>query len=78
PPILRGQVGIAGAAGSPGALDQDLHQPDVALAGLARAALAAGDVVASFYRERQFLAGLGIPVQLLPDHGALGRTDLRL
>ena len=34
--------------------------------------------VANFYRERQFLAGLGIPVQLLPDHGALGRTDLRL
>jgi hypothetical protein len=34
--------------------------------------------VASFYRERQFLAGLGIPLQLLPDHRALGRTDLRL
>lgn len=33
---------------------------------------------ASFYRERQFLIGLGIPAQLLPDHGALGRTDLRL
>ncbi len=33
---------------------------------------------ASFYRERQFLAGLGIPAHLLPDHRALGRTDLRL
>lgn len=43
------------------------------------ATLTAGSrTVASFYRERQFLAGLGIPVQLLPDHRALGRTDLRL
>jgi hypothetical protein len=33
--------------------------------------------LAGFYRERQFLAGLGIPAQLLPDHRALGRTDLR-
>jgi hypothetical protein len=32
--------------------------------------------LASFYRERQFLAGLGIPARLLPDHGALGRSDL--
>lgn len=32
--------------------------------------------LASFYRERQFLAGLGIPAHLLPDHGALGRADL--
>jgi hypothetical protein len=29
-------------------------------------------------RERQFLAGRGIPGQLLPDHGTLGRTDLGL
>jgi hypothetical protein len=34
--------------------------------------------LASFYRERQFFASLGIPAQLLPDHGALRRTDLRL
>jgi hypothetical protein len=33
--------------------------------------------LASFYREHQFLAGLGIPAHLLPDHRALGRTDLR-
>lgn len=33
--------------------------------------------LAGFYRERQFLIGLGIPAQLLPDHGTLGRTDLR-
>jgi hypothetical protein len=33
---------------------------------------------ASFYRERRFLvAPLGIPEELLPDHFALGRTDLR-
>jgi len=32
--------------------------------------------LASFYRERQFLTGLGIPAHLLPDHGALGRADL--
>jgi len=33
--------------------------------------------LASFYRERQFLIALGIPARLLPDHGTLGRTDLR-
>jgi hypothetical protein len=33
--------------------------------------------LASFRREHQFLVGLGIPAQLLPDHGALGRADLR-
>jgi hypothetical protein len=33
---------------------------------------------ASFYRERQYLIELGIPDGLLPDHRALGRTDLRL
>lgn len=32
---------------------------------------------AGFYRERQYLIGLGIPEGLLPDHRALGRTDLR-
>ena len=34
--------------------------------------------IAGFYRERQYLIGLGIPDGLLPDHRALGRTDLRL
>lgn len=33
--------------------------------------------VAGFYRERQYLVGRGIPWDLLPDHRALGRTDLR-
>jgi hypothetical protein len=34
---------------------------------------------ASFYRERRFLVtSAGIPDELLPDHVALGRTDLRL
>jgi hypothetical protein len=32
---------------------------------------------ASFYRQRQYLTGLGIPEGLLPDHRALGRADLR-
>jgi len=31
---------------------------------------------AGFYRERRYLAGLGIPYEYLPDHRALGRTDL--
>jgi hypothetical protein len=35
--------------------------------------------VAGFYRERQLLiTQAGIPDALLPDHLALGRTDLRL
>ncbi len=34
--------------------------------------------IATFYCERQYLIGLGIPDGLLPDHRALGRTDLRL
>lgn len=34
--------------------------------------------IAGFYRERQYLIGLGIPDGLLPDHRALGRMDLRL
>jgi hypothetical protein len=34
--------------------------------------------IARFYRERQYLTGLGIPDEHLPDHHALGRTDLRL
>jgi hypothetical protein len=34
--------------------------------------------VTSFYRERHYLTMLGIPEELLPDHWALGRTDLRL
>ena len=33
---------------------------------------------AGFYRERRYLIGLGIPDEQLPDHRALGRTDLRL
>lgn len=33
--------------------------------------------VADFYRQRQFLIYLGIPDGQLPDHRALGRTDLR-
>ena len=32
---------------------------------------------ADFYRERQYLVGLGIPEELLPEHRAAGRTDLR-
>src|SRR5206468_7092046 len=46
PPKLRGQVGLAATGGRPGALDQHLAQPAVALGGLAGAALAAGEVVA--------------------------------
>ena len=34
--------------------------------------------IARFYRERTYLTGLGIPGEHLPDHHALGRTDLRL
>ena len=34
--------------------------------------------IATFYCERQYLIGLGIPDGPLPDHRALGRTDLRL
>ena len=34
--------------------------------------------LAGFYRERQYLLSLGIPDEHLPDHHALGRTDLRL
>ncbi len=52
---------------------------DPAAARQALAMFTAGSsTVASFYRERQYLIGLGIPAQLLPDHGALGRTDLQL
>jgi len=32
---------------------------------------------AGFYREREYLVSLGIPDKKLPDHYALGRTDLR-
>src|SRR3954470_18129178 len=45
-PELGGQVGVAGAGGGPGALGEDVLQPDIAVGGLARAAFAAGDVVA--------------------------------
>jgi hypothetical protein len=34
--------------------------------------------IAAFYRERKYLTGLGIPDEHLPDHHALGRTDLRI
>lgn len=34
--------------------------------------------ITGFYRERQYLIDLGIPDGLLPDHQALGRTELRL
>jgi len=37
---------------------------------------AASRTFAGFYRERQYLIGLGIPDEHLPGHGALGRTDL--
>src|SRR5512133_2705207 len=46
PPVLGGQVGVAAAGSGPGALGQHVGQPAVALGGLARAALAPGDVVA--------------------------------
>src|SRR5215216_4200089 len=46
PPELRRQVGVAAAGRRPGAFGQHLTQPAVALGGLARAALATGDVVA--------------------------------
>src|SRR5436305_880964 len=45
-PELGGQVGVVGAGGGPGALGEDVAQPHVAVGGLARAAFAAGDVVA--------------------------------
>ena len=37
---------------------------------------AASRTFAGFYRERQYLIGLGIPDEHLPDHRALRRTDL--
>src|SRR5215213_6394702 len=46
PPELGGQVSVAASGSGPGALGQHVGQPAVALGGLARAALAAGDVVA--------------------------------
>src|SRR3954453_14337616 len=45
-PELGREVGVAGAGGGPGALDEDVEQPHIALGGLARAAFTAGDVVA--------------------------------
>jgi hypothetical protein len=39
---------------------------------------AGSSTVVSFYWERQYLTGLDTPVQLLPNHGALGRTGLQL
>src|SRR3954463_5987394 len=45
-PELSGQVGVTGVRRGPGALGEDVEQPDVAVGGLARAAFAAGDVVA--------------------------------
>src|SRR3954449_408523 len=46
PPELGREVGVAGTGRGPGALGEDVEQPDVAVGGLARAAFAAGDVVA--------------------------------
>src|SRR3954451_23356881 len=46
PPELGRQVGVPGAGGGPGALGEDAGQPHVAVGGLARVALAAGNVVA--------------------------------
>src|SRR6266487_91078 len=46
PPELGRQVGVAGVAGGPGALDEDLAEPAVAFGGPARVALASADVVA--------------------------------
>src|SRR3954471_12729152 len=48
-PEPGGQVGVVGAGGGPGALGEDVEQPDIAVGGLARAAFAAGDVVARAY-----------------------------
>src|SRR4051794_29129124 len=45
PPELGREVGVAGACGGPGALGEDVEQPDVAVGGLARAAFPTGDVV---------------------------------
>jgi hypothetical protein len=58
-------------------IGQARTDPDTARRVLAM--LTAGSrTVAGFYRERQYLIGLGIPGQLLPDHRALGRADLHL
>ena len=40
------KVGVAGAGGRPGALDEDVAEPYVAVGGLAGTAFSAGDVVA--------------------------------
>jgi hypothetical protein len=44
PPELGRKVGVAALGRGPGALDEDVPEPDVALGGPGRAALAAGDV----------------------------------
>ena len=46
PPELGRQVGVAAAGRGPGALDQNVPEPEVAFGGPAGSALAAGDVVA--------------------------------
>src|SRR3954447_19698604 len=45
PPELGREVGVAGTRRGPGALGEDVEQPDVAVGGLARAAFPTGDVV---------------------------------
>lgn len=56
-------------------ISQARTDPDIARQVLAMFT-AASRTLAGFYRERQYLIGLGIPDEQLPDHRVLGRTDL--
>src|SRR5690606_12429053 len=59
-PELGGQVGVAGTSGGPCALIEDVDEPHVAFGAAARAARAAGDVVARCdARPRRQVPGCG-------------------
>src|SRR5215211_473239 len=75
PPELGRQVGVTGSRRSPGALDEDLTEPAVPLAGPAGSALAAGHVVAgAASRPGGQVGGAGEHRHVDPDLGddALG------
>src|SRR3954454_21903955 len=75
PPELGREVGVAGAGGGPGALGEDVEQPDVAVGGLARAAFPAGDVVTRCAPgPRGEVRGGGEPGHIGADRATRGRT----
>src|SRR3954467_2084312 len=75
PPELGGEVGVGGACGGPGALGEDVEQPDVAVGGFARAAFPAGDVVTRGDSGlRGEVRGGGEAGHVGADRATLGRT----